>query len=151
MLIAFICTGNICRSPMAEHLFRQAVPGRKRWEAISAGVAASYGAPASRAAVTALAEKGVNMSSHASRPLTPDLARTADLIVAMTAAQRDIVSALYPAEADKVFLLRAFDPSADCLDVEDPIGMTLDTYREIRDQIAEALPGLVEFLRGYSK
>ena len=86
--IVFICTGNTCRSPMAEGFFR-ALGGEEKTglAALSAGMYTSDGLPASGNAVTAAAELGADITSHRSRMLTPELAREAKYLVCMTGAQ----------------------------------------------------------------
>jgi protein-tyrosine-phosphatase len=147
-LIVFVCTGNICRSPMAECLFREAAARAEGWEVRSAGLAAAWGMPASREAVEVLAEQGLDLRLHSSRPLTCELAGAADLLVVMTAAHRDLARALFPQAAHKVVLLRSFDPGSGNADVEDPIGAPHAMYRKVRDEIAAALPGLAAHVRG---
>jgi glycine hydroxymethyltransferase len=71
--ILFVCTGNICRSPMAEGLFRQAVKGRNDFRVLSAGVGAVDGLPPSEFATRALKELGIDISKQRSRMLTAEL------------------------------------------------------------------------------
>jgi protein-tyrosine-phosphatase len=136
---------------MAECLFRETVGQRMGWEVSSAGLAAAYGIPASSEAVAALEERGLDLSHHSSRPLTPALVQAADLLVVMTTAHQSLVRQLYPEASDKTVLLRAFDPAADSLDVDDPIGSPKDMYRRVRDEVSNALPGLTEFVKGFSR
>ena len=108
--IVFICTGNTCRSPMAEGFFR-ALGGEEKTglAALSAGMYTSDGLPASGNAVTAAAELGADITSHRSRMLTPELAREAKYLVCMTGAQYDNLCAALPDCADKVFTLTPAD------------------------------------------
>ena len=101
----FICTGNICRSPMAEALFRHATPGRTDYRAISAGLGAVDGQPPSVYSVQAMKEIGVDISKQRSRMLTAELVKQADYILGMTHSHVDTVMLLYPAAAEKTFLL----------------------------------------------
>ncbi|HWY87346.1 MAG TPA: low molecular weight protein arginine phosphatase, partial [Gemmataceae bacterium] len=107
--VLFICTGNVCRSPMAEGLFRQAVERRAEYRVLSAGLGALEGQPPSPYAVQAVKELGIDISGQRSRMLTPDLVQAADYIFGMTHSHIDTVMMLYPLAAEKTFLLREFD------------------------------------------
>lgn len=147
-LLVFVCTGNVCRSPMAEYLMRRRLGSSPQWTVTSAGLSAMPGMPASRNAVTVLEELGVDLTPHRSRQLTRDLVDGASVIVVMTASHRDQVQMLFRHAREKIFLLRSFDPVAGLVDLEDPIGAEVEIYRHIRDAIESSLPGLAEFLRG---
>jgi len=141
--ILFVCTGNVCRSPMAEYLARRVFAGIPGVQVASAGVAAVSGAPATPEAVTALREKGIDLSTHRSRPLSKELIDGADLIVVMTGAHRDYIKGFSPETSGKVRLLTEFsDPDAP-VDVPDPIGQSLEGYRRTRDMIESALADMV--------
>ena len=107
--ILFICTGNVCRSPMAEALFRQAADGRGEFRVFSAGLGAVDGQPPTAHSVTAMRELGIDISGQRSRMLTPELVRQADYIFGMTHSHVDTIALLYPQAAEKTFLLREFD------------------------------------------
>lgn len=143
--ILFICTGNICRSPMAEQLFRHRTRNRPHWIAASAGVAACDGLRASAAAIAVLAEMGIEAGTHMSRALTRQMLLDAYIVLAMTELHKSEVLGAHPFAADKVYLLGSFaEPPAG--DIADPIGSTIDVYRNTRDEIEAALPGLIRFL-----
>ncbi len=135
--ILFVCTGNICRSPMAEGLFRHAVKGRSDFRVLSAGVGAVEGLPPSEHAVRALLELGIDISKQRSRMLTADLVEQATYIFGMTHHHADAIRLLYPHAAEKTFLLREFDETLDSYenDISDPIGGSYDIYLNCRDQI----------------
>ncbi len=141
-----VCSGNVCRSPMAEYLLRARLEPTSEWEVHSAGLYAVDGLPASAMAVAALRERGVDLTSHRSRALTSTAVRSASVILVMTTVQRETLTRLYPEVRERVFLLRSFDPSAEARDIEDPIGGSLADYRKVRDQIERALPDVITFL-----
>lgn len=146
--LVFVCTGNICRSPMAEYLFREMVKDtHPDWRISSAGVAASYGVPASRFSVQALAETGIDLKPHRSQPVIPQMAATAEAFIVMTSGHEAYLREMYPHAADKIRLLLSFKDDPQELDLLDPIGLSLDVYRYVRDEIQDALGGLVSFLR----
>ena len=90
--ILFVCTGNVCRSPMAEGLFQHAIRGRRDFQAVSAGVGALEGQPPSVHAVRALRELGVDISNRRSRMLTRELVEEADYIFGMTHSHVDSIN-----------------------------------------------------------
>jgi len=144
LMVLFVCTGNTCRSPMAEALFRRLVADRlgcppeeiERHGVVvaSAGLAAWAGGPASPAAVDVVAEAGGDLTGHESQPLTESLVRQADVILTMTASHRAAILAQFPEAGGRVSLL-----SPDRRDVIDPIGGSLETYRACGRQIREHL------------
>src|SRR5882724_7577281 len=144
----FVCTGNICRSPMAEGLFRHATQGRNDYRVISAGLGAVDGQPPSLHAVEAMRELGIDISKQRSRMLTPDVVRQADFIFGMTHSHVDTVTLLYPQAAEKTFLLREFDETLDPYekDISDPIGGSYETYVNCRDQIEQGIVGVMKFI-----
>jgi glycine hydroxymethyltransferase len=145
--VLFICTGNVCRSPMAEGIFRHAVQGRGDFRVLSAGLGAVDGHAPSPYAVQAVRELGIDISSQRSRMLTPELVAQADFIFGMTHNHIDTVMLLYPIAAEKTFLLREFDDTLDFFekDISDPIGGSYDIYLECRDQIEQGIASLVRF------
>jgi glycine hydroxymethyltransferase len=150
--LLFVCTGNICRSPMAEGLWRHMTKNSAQFQALSAGVSAVQGQRASPHAVDVLRDVGVDISRHRSQPVSAEIVRAADIILAMTSGHAEALAYLYPEAAKKTFLIREFDPAAreDDLDVMDPIGMGRGTYANCRDTLCAALPALAAFLQGRS-
>lgn len=138
--IIFICTGNTCRSPMAEGLFRAHGGEEKTGLApASAGLFAQDGIPASENAVTAAKELGADISAHRSRMLTHEMAKNARYLVCMTGAHYDRVCELFPDCADKVFTLTQRD-------VSDPFGGDLETYRRAAAEIDAGVRSIIERL-----
>ena len=139
--VLFICTGNVCRSPMAEGLFLKMMKGRRDLRVMSAGVGAMDGQPPSQHAVEALREVGIDISGQRSAMLHHEIVDQADYIFGMTHGHVDAIRMLFPWAAEKTFLLREFDETLQDFqkDISDPIGGSLDVYRICRDQIAQGL------------
>ena len=146
--VLFVCTGNVCRSPMAEGIFRRAGQGRGNYRVMSAGLGAMEGQPPSMYAIQAVRELGIDISGQRSRMLTPQMVAEADIILGMTHSHVDTVLLLYPQAAEKVFLLREFDDTLDIFekDISDPIGGSYDVYLDCRDQIEQGIASLLQFL-----
>lgn len=127
--ILFVCTGNTCRSPMAEALASALIerepPSPVRTIVRSAGTGGD-GAPATPEAVEAMRRRGIDLAGHRSRGLTRDLIASADVIYVMTSRHARIVLGIDPRAAERVELL---DPEG--RDVEDPIGSPLDEYERV--------------------
>ena len=145
--ILCVCTGNICRSPMAEALVRHRLGPDSRWVVKSAGVASPHGMPASEEAVQALAEWKLDLAGHRSQMLSRRLVEEAALIVVMTAAHGQAVVSQFPEARGKVRMLTSFGTARQPEGILDPIGMSLDVYRRTRDRIDSAVADLVLYLR----
>src|SRR6185295_16394218 len=146
--ILFVCTGNVCRSPMAEGILRYALQGRGDFRVLSAGLGAMEGQPPSAYAIQAVRELGIDISRQRSRMLTPEIVHQADFIFGMTHSHIDTVMLLYPHAAEKTFLLREFDETLDLFekDISDPIGGSYEVYLNCRDQIEQGIVSLLRFL-----
>lgn len=144
MLIVIVCTGNTCRSPMAEAIMRRLVAERLGCKAeeleqrgvliASAGLAAAPGGCAAVEAVDVMREHGLDISRHESQPLTDKLIRHADVILTLTSAHRQSIVRRWPEAASRTLTLRTDEG-----DVEDPIGGPPEVYRQCAKQIEEAL------------
>ncbi|MEI8139359.1 MAG: L-threonylcarbamoyladenylate synthase [bacterium] len=143
-----VCTGNTCRSPMAEYLLRHWLGPAPQWEVASAGVSALDGQRASECAIQVMQEKKLDLASHRSRKLTEALIDDADLIVVMTEAHKRAILHRFPWLDDRVVLLNTFSSAHPGEDVPDPFGMSLAVYRAIRDEIDAAMPDLLLHLHG---
>ena len=138
-LLVFVCTGNTCRSPMAEALAREVIP--VGWEVSSAGLHASVGASPTTEAVLAASELGADISDHKVRSMTDALAFSATLLVGMTAAHAAELRRRFPFAADKVHVLGEYGPKP-VRDISDPFGGTLADYRQCLRTIQVCLRGL---------
>lgn len=139
-MLVFVCTGNTCRSPMAEMLMRRRLAERLAcsideledrgiW-VLSAGVAATAGGRASAEANAAIASWGVQLDQHESQPVSDRIVRCADLILTMTRGHREALLSHWPEASARVFLLTRGQG-----DVADPIGGPVELYRRCAEQI----------------
>lgn len=144
--LIFICTGNVCRSPMAEYLFRRRRPAGLPWEAVSRGVFAANGAPASPEAIEVMAEEGIDLTPHRSRMLGPEDMEASDLMVCMTRSHQQEIVRHYPDRAASIRLMTSFGTTDDQPDIPDPIAMPAHVYRRVRDMLDEAMADLILYL-----
>jgi protein-tyrosine phosphatase len=147
-LIVFVCTGNTCRSPLAEALFKKRLADRlgctveelpaRGFSVLSAGVAAMMGAEAAAEAVEVVRSYGADLAQHRSRPLSVELAAQADSLIGMTGSHVTTMREYYPRLAVEPRLL---SPSGE--DIADPVGCSRDVYEECARQIWQALEPLL--------
>ncbi len=149
-VITIVCTGNVCRSPMAEYLLRHALLAEEaplcEITVTSAGVSAFPGDPASGNAIRAMEKVGLDLNGHRSQPFSDHLAQVSDLILTMTSGHKDILHQLYPDNTAPVYRFREWVDKGS-REVPDPYGGPLGLYVETRDSLAEAVPSIIQFLK----
>ncbi len=149
--ILFVCTGNVCRSPMAVGLLQHRLAKEEladRYRVFSAGVWALDGKPASESAVAVMAERGIDITRHIAHTINADDMAQADLILAMAREQQQMLCNTWPQYAWKTH--RLGDLAGRRRDIDDPYHRPLEAYRACADIIAEsidrALPRLLDLL-----
>ncbi len=144
-LVMFVCTGNICRSPMAEGILKDMILDEYQEkhqvmpiEVLSAGTHAANGYPASSHAVAIAHKHGINLTFHRSRALTVQVARAAELILTMEANHTLFIKSMIPG-IGTVYELKSFNQSnpgvLTDVDVRDPIGASEDVYASVFDEL----------------
>lgn len=143
-MVVLVCTGNTCRSPMAEVLLRKRIADRLGLKVdqledrgivvMSAGISAAPGSRAATEAVAIMKERGLDLAAHESQPLSDRLVRFADVIITMTRSHRDAILTHWPEAEPRTHVL-----SRGRGDVADPIGGPVDLYRRCAEQIDEYL------------
>lgn len=147
--LLMVCSGNTCRSPMAEAIMRGlwgpgAVPSLR---VASRGTFAASGLPASPEAAAAMAERGLDLGKHLSAPVTEEDLKRADLAVTMTAAHKKSLADRFPAYRSKIRTLAEVSEGAVQGDVADPIGRGQLEYERVAETIAGGLSVLADRLR----
>ncbi len=138
--ILFVCSGNTCRSPMAEGIFNKKAREHKLDAiAFSAGVSAFPGMPVTEHAVEAAREKGADISAHTAAPVTEALLESCSVALCMTSGHALALKAAFPQYSDKIRLLSRHD-------ISDPFGGTLADYERAADEIDDAVDELLRAL-----
>lgn len=145
--VLFICTGNVCRSPMAEGLLRHMAGDRVK--VASAGLGAGHGQPPSAHAIEVLEQEGIDITDIRSQPVSAQLLQQADHIFAMTRDHQDMLLLLFPEMASKTRLLRFMEAAkGERADVTDPIGGTRATYESCKEDIQHAMSHVIPLVTG---
>lgn len=147
--ILFVCTGNTCRSPMAEALFREKATG-ENLEIRSAGIAAYDGQRASEHANHVLTERGI-FHEHQAQRISMELIAWADLILTMTQGHKAAIVSHFPNALKKVFTLKEYAGEIGSQDIADPFGGSLAEYKQCAIEIDSALDKVILRLTDDSK
>lgn len=147
--ILCVCTGNSCRSVMAQGLLRQFLKGcHPEIRVLSAGLGTVGGMGPTPETIEVMEAEGVDVSSHLSQPLTPDLVDKADLILVMDRFHLESIVRRQPEAKGKIFLLKEFQANelVDDPNIPDPIGQPLEVYEGCLAAIKEAVQRVVAWL-----
>ncbi|HRH98355.1 MAG TPA: low molecular weight protein arginine phosphatase [Prosthecobacter sp.] len=146
--VLFVCTGNTCRSPMAEALFRELVRERADYQVASAGVAAAPGMPASKHTTALLTDRGLDLSGFQSRMLDREVLEQATHVFAMSSHHMAAIADEFPEQVDKIYLVSEFAAEDDLRgkDVSDPFGQGRSAYEETLRDLERMLPSLLAYI-----
>jgi len=149
--IITVCTANICRSPMAAALLQHALAAQpeplRSLKVVSAGVAARGGDPVSENSVIAMKKVGLDIAGYVSQPITQEMLNDAFMILCMTESHRAMIRFQSEPAPKNIFLFREFMPQRGDKEIGDPYGGPLKVYEAARDEMVEAIPSLVEFIK----
>tara|TARA_B100002019_G_scaffold291907_1_gene313394 strand:+ start:7950 stop:8453 length:504 start_codon:yes stop_codon:yes gene_type:complete len=147
--VLFVCTANVCRSPMAERLFARAVDEAnlsKKIHSYSAGLSAMDGDNASQNSIDACEELGIDLTDHRSAGLSRTSLQEASAIFCMTESHRALINMYFELpEGYPIFLMREFVED-ESKELPDPYGQNIDVYRQCRERMLEAMPSLISWV-----
>lgn len=137
--ILFICTANICRSPMAEAIFRDKAQKRgfTDWQVSSAGTWATVERGASRNGVIVMAKRGLDISQHRARMVTGEMLADSDLVLCMERGHAEALRAEFPTQATKIYLLS--EMTGRRFDIADPYTSPVEEYEHTANEISQLL------------
>lgn len=146
MKIMFICTGNICRSAMAEWYMKKRIQEEKLdIEVYSSGIYGEEGSSASYLAKEVMKEYGVNMDEHIATVTSKSNIQEMDLILCATTAHKRILMQMYPNLEDKIYTIKeyAYDNENESKDISDPWGYDITVYRHCAEELTNAIDKMI--------
>lgn len=147
MDILLVCTGNTCRSSMAEGIFNQILAENDDdVHVTSAGISVYVSTPASEEAIRVTEDMGIDISDHMSTQINEQMVHDADLILVMTLSHKNILIDIFPDYSEKIYTLLEYAYGSDD-DIADPFGMDYDAYRECAVEIKGAIEKVYEKIR----
>ncbi len=147
--VLFVCTGNTCRSPMAEGLFRLATRDREDFAVSSAGVSASRGAPCNPESAALIERHNAALDGFGSRAVSDAILAEASHVFAMTRSHLQVLESRFPMHSDKFYLTCEFADIPGMgigADIPDPIGMGRSAYDEVAEVLAVAIPTIIAYI-----
>lgn len=148
MKILFVCTGNTCRSPMAQALLEKIAKDKGlNIEVKSAGIFALDGQKASANAIEVMKQEGIDLENHRARIIHRDLLEEADLILTMSKSHKEALLSKFDFVKGKVYTLKEYAYGKE-EDIEDPFGGDIRDYRRAKEEIKEALKQLTTLING---
>jgi len=155
--ILFVCTGNTCRSAMAEGLFKKMLSERKEdirgFNIISVGISALPGMRATPEAIKVMTEQGIDISRHIAIQVQEDLIKKADLILVMSNTHKDYIKTKFTFAKSKIYLLKEFaqigefksiQKTDENYEIVDPLGRPIEFYRIVARQLKENLEKILD-------
>ncbi len=149
MNILFVCTGNTCRSSMAEGIFRKLIEinSMENINVSSAGISAFEGDCANGKAVDVLAERGIDIANHRARQLTEEIIGQSNLILTMTGGHKSVILSAFPQYSDRVYTLKEYAQAEGNSDIADPYGLGYNDYARTADEIETYLKKIMDNIK----
>jgi len=155
--ILFVCTGNTCRSAMAEGIFKKMLKKRteedRRFNIISVGISALQGMSPTPEAIKVMTEQGIDISRHIATQVQEDLVKKADLILVMSNTHKDHIKTKFTFAQDKIYLIKEFAQISkfksiqkinENYEIVDPLGRPIEFYRIVAKELKENLEKILD-------